>query len=86
MSDWLTNGIGVAAAVLTTASFLPQVWHTLRTRDTTGLSLWMYLLFTVGVFLWLVYGTLLQLWPIVAANLVTFVLALAVLVLKLRHG
>lgn len=86
MSDWLTNGIGVTAAVLTTASFLPQVLHTLRTRDTRGLSLWMYLLFTVGVFLWLVYGVLLQLWPIVAANLVTFALALAVLVLKLRHG
>jgi MtN3 and saliva related transmembrane protein len=86
MNHWLTDGIGVAAAVLTTASFLPQVLHTLRTRDTSGISLWMYLLFTLGVFLWLVYGVLLQLWPIVAANLVTLVLALAVLLLKLRHG
>lgn len=46
----------------------------------------MYLLFTCGVALWLVYGLLLEAWPIIAANAVTLVLAGTVLTLKLRHG
>ena len=78
--------IGYVAASLTTLSFLPQALHTFRTRDVSGISLGMYSLFTSGVALWLVYGLLLQAWPIVVANVVTLVLALAILVMKLRYG
>ncbi|QJC58085.1 Sugar transporter SemiSWEET [Polaromonas vacuolata] len=78
--------IGTLAACLTTASFVPQVWHTLRTRDVSGISLGMYLVFTVGVALWLVYGLLLGAWPVVVANAVTLILALTILVMKLRFG
>nr|MBS0020782.1 SemiSWEET transporter [Gammaproteobacteria bacterium] len=77
---------GFAAAALTTFAFVPQVVRTLRTRDTRAISLWMYVLFTAGVFLWLVYGSVLALWPVVIANGVTFLLAFAVLVLKIRNG
>jgi MtN3 and saliva related transmembrane protein len=78
--------IGFLAATLTTAAFIPQVLHTLRTRDTRGISLSMYLTFTTGVGLWLVYGALRQDWPVILANAITVVLAASVLVLKLRHG
>ncbi|MGH8402367.1 MAG: PQ-loop domain-containing transporter, partial [Gammaproteobacteria bacterium] len=47
--------IGFVAATLTTISFLPQAYHSLRTRDTRSISLGMYMLFTLGVALWLVY-------------------------------
>jgi len=77
--------IGSLAAVLTTASFIPQAWHTFRTRDVSGISLGMYSLFTVGVALWLVYGVLLMAWPIIIANVITTSLALAILVMKLRY-
>ena len=80
-SDW----IGTAAACLTTASFIPQAWHTFRTRDVSGISLGMYSLFTVGVTLWLVYGILLVAWPIIIANAITTSLALMILVMKLRY-
>ena len=81
ISDW----IGTFAAFLTTSSFVPQAWHTFRTRDVSGISLGMYSLFTVGVALWLVYGILLVAWPIIIANLITTSLALAILVMKLRY-
>ena len=81
----LTDAIGSIAACLTTASFVPQVWHTLRTRDVSGISLGMYSLFTVGVALWLVYGILMVAWPIISANAITTSLALAILVMKLRY-
>ena len=80
-SDW----IGTAAACLTTASFIPQAWHTFRTRDVSGISLGMYSLFTVGVTLWLVYGILLVAWPIIIANAITTTLALMILLMKLRY-
>lgn len=78
--------IGYLAAVLTTISFVPQVWHTWRTRDVRGISLGMYVVFAVGVFLWLVYGLLLGAWPIVVANALTLALALAILAMKVRWG
>lgn len=76
--------VGYLAAILTTLSFVPQVWHTWRTRDVSGISLGMYLVFTTGVALWLAYGVLVGAWPIVAANGVTLALALAILAMKLR--
>lgn len=82
----LTEWVGFAAASLTTASFIPQAWLTFRTRDVRGISLGMYSVFTLGVALWLAYGLLLQAWPVVAANAITLVLALSILVMKLRYG
>src|SRR3990167_7415363 len=78
--------IGYVAATLTTASFVPQALLIYRTRNVTGISLGMYGAFTVGIALWLVYGLLLRAWPIVGANLVTLVLALAILSMKIRYG
>lgn len=79
-----TETIGSLAAVLTTASFVPQVWHTYRTRDVGGISLGMYAAFAIGVFLWLVYGLMLDAWPIVVANAITLALAIAILAMKVR--
>lgn len=75
--------LGYLAAALTTGSFLPQAWLTLRTRDVSGISLAMYSAFTAGVALWLIYGLMLDKWPIVAANAVTLVLAATILFTKL---
>lgn len=75
--------LGYLAALLTTASFVPQVLHTLRTRDVAGISVGMYSVFTIGVALWLAYGVMLRAWPVIIANLVTLVLALWILGLKL---
>ena len=78
--------MGYAAAALTTVSFVPQAVHTIRTRETHGISLWMYVLFTVGVACWLGYGLLLGSWPMIVANIVTVALAAIILLLKLRYG
>jgi MtN3 and saliva related transmembrane protein len=80
----LKDVIGSIAAVLTTAAFIPQVVHSYRERDSSGVSLLMYALFTLGVFLWLVYGLILGQWPIIAANSVTLVLAAAILWMRWR--
>lgn len=77
--------IGYLAAALTTVAFIPQVLHTWRLRSANGISLGMYLTFTIGVVLWLLYGVLLGAWPIVIANTVTLALTTSVLVLAIRY-
>jgi MtN3 and saliva related transmembrane protein len=81
----LTEFIGYCAAFLTTASFVPQAWHTFSTRDVGGISLGMYSAFTTGIACWLAYGLLLGAWPIVIANLITLALAGTILIMKLRY-
>ena len=76
--------VGSLAACLTTAAFVPQAWLSFKTRDVSGISLGMYIVFTVGVALWLAYGLLLHAWPLIIANTITLALALAILLMKLR--
>jgi len=78
--------IGYIAATLTTLSFLPQAIKTIRTRDTSGISLGMYSVFTVGVAFWLGYGFVLGSLPMIVSNVVTLILSATILTLKLRHG
>jgi MtN3 and saliva related transmembrane protein len=77
--------IGLAAAFCTTAGFVPQAWRTIKTKDTSGISLWMYVIFTLGVFLWLTYGLAINNLPIIAANAITFALAFTILCFKLKY-
>jgi MtN3 and saliva related transmembrane protein len=78
--------IGLVAAFCTTIAFLPQVIQTWRTRSTKDISLAMFLVFTSGIFLWLVYGLIIRDVPLITANGITFVLSGTILYFKLRHG
>ncbi|MBW7475308.1 SemiSWEET transporter [Paenibacillus oenotherae] len=81
----LTTIIGLSAAVLTTAAFLPQTIKTIREKDTRGISALMYSMFTVGTLLWLVYGIATRDWPVLIANAVTFSFSATILALKLKY-
>lgn len=84
MTLWATTVIGILAACGTTASWLPQAWKTIRTREAGDFS-WGYLaLFTGGVMLWAVYGALRRDAAVLGANLITFFLILPVIYVKLR--
>lgn len=85
MQTSLHDLVGFAAAIFTTASFVPQAVHSWTTRDLAGVSLWMYALFTIGILLWLIYGIILGAWPIIIANTITLSLASVVLFLKIKH-
>jgi len=76
--------VGMAAGTLTTISFLPQVIKTYKSRSAKDLSLGMFLLFTLGVFLWTVYGVVINKPAVYVANGVTLVLAASLLYAKFR--
>ncbi|HRF57987.1 MAG TPA: SemiSWEET transporter, partial [Campylobacterales bacterium] len=63
--------IGFTAAFLTTAAFVPQAVKVYKTKKTEDLSLALFVLLFVGVFLWLVYGVLIVSAPVIIANAVT---------------
>lgn len=79
------NNIGFLAAILTTFSFLPQAALTLRTRKTDELSLTMYLMFSLGVVCWLLYGLVLKDLAIILANSATLLFSLPILVVKISN-
>jgi MtN3 and saliva related transmembrane protein len=80
------TAIGLGAAFCTTIAFLPQAIKTWRTRSTKDISLGMFLIFSIGIALWLIYGLLQHDIPLIAANGITLVLALIILGFKIRHG
>lgn len=77
--------VGTAAAICTTAAFVPQVAKVHRTRHTLDLSMPMYLIFAFGVLAWTYYGFLTGSKPIIFANIVTFILCLYIIAMKLKY-
>ncbi|MCK9632343.1 MAG: SemiSWEET transporter [Methanoregula sp.] len=77
--------IGYIAGALTTISFIPQVVKAWKMKETRDLSLAMLVLFAIGVLLWTLYGIWAGSLPVIAANVITFVLILVLLFLKLQY-
>jgi MtN3 and saliva related transmembrane protein len=83
-TSWTTIA-GLIAACCTTTSFLPQAIQTVKTRDTSSISLSMYILFTFGTLLWFVYGLASRNIPVTLANGITLILAAIILTVKIRN-
>ena len=78
--------IGFAAGLFTTMSFLPQVLKSCKSKSTKDIS-WGYLaMFFIGVSLWLAYGLMANSISVIAANMATMVLLLALIFLKTKYG
>lgn len=81
--EMLVSGL---AAIFTTVAFFPQAMHIIRYRETRAISLPMYVIFTIGVAFWLVFGLMIWNWPMIVANAITFGLSATILTMKLRYG
>ena len=77
--------IGLLAGVLTTIAFVPQLLKIYATKSGKDVSARMFVMFSAGVALWLVYGIMIRSLPVIIANVVTLALALAIMALKVRY-
>lgn len=77
--------IGLMAAILTTTSFIPQVYKVWKHKNAQGLSLSMYLVMLSGVILWEIYGIMIQSLAVILANIITALLLLIILYFKLKY-
>lgn len=80
------NLIGSVAGILTTIAFVPQVIKTWRAKSTRDVSLITFMLFTTGILLWIIYGFYIASLPVIFANIITFFLAVIILIFKVRYG
>ncbi|MEA3560980.1 MAG: SemiSWEET transporter [Candidatus Omnitrophota bacterium] len=78
--------IGLFAGILCTIAFLPQVIRIFKTKHTRDLSLATFLILSLGVFLWLIYGILIKQLPIILANGAMLPLAMLILMMKIKYG
>jgi len=79
-----TKLLGLIAGFLTTMAFIPQVVKTWRTRSAKDLSLVMFLLYCLGVFLWMIYGIMIDELPVILWNIITLILAAVILFFKIK--
>ncbi len=86
MEDSLISFFGFAAAFCTTAAYIPQVVRIWRTRSTGDISLGMFLVMTLGLIFWLIYGFSIGSLPVIVCNGATLVMTGTILAFKLRHG
>lgn len=78
--------IGYIAAFFTTFAFLPQVIRVILSKRTEDISRNMYILFNIGVLLWLIYGILKKDPPIIIANGITIAFSSIILYYKLTEN
>ena len=83
MQEFLMKNLGYIAGFFTTIYFLPQVLKVWRTKSTKDISIWMFLIFTTGVLLWLIYGLMIINYSLIIANTITLILSISILIAKI---
>ena len=78
--------LGFIAGALMTAGFVPQVWRLYKLKSAHEISIPFSALFLIGAALWLTYGVLLKLPPVILWNSLLLVLGGAMLYAKLKYG
>lgn len=76
--------VGYLAAFFTTIAFIPQAYKVFKTNQTKDLSLSLFIIFSLGVLMWLIYGLLLNSIPMTIANTITLLLSLYILYKKIK--
>ncbi|MBS4191964.1 SemiSWEET transporter [Bacillus sp. FJAT-49705] len=77
--------LGVIAGIFTSCSFIPQAYKVIKTKRTSDISIPMYCLCTVGVFLWIIYGLLIKDIAVLLTNIVTFIPTVIILILTVKY-
>jgi MtN3 and saliva related transmembrane protein len=71
--------VGICAATASVASFFPQAWKIIKSRDVESLSSKMYALTALSFALWLTFGWLKSEWALIVPNLLCLVATLFIL-------
>jgi MtN3 and saliva related transmembrane protein len=80
-----TDFLGYAAGFFILISIIPQIVKSWKTKSTKDLSLSRYLIYILGVILWLIYGIILKNNPMIIINSINLCLASSIVYLKLKY-
>lgn len=84
-SPLIINIVGYAAAICMVLGYLPQAWHTIRTRQTDGIAMPTFLLLGFGSIFFVIQGLLISNWPLVITNAITTISSIIVFTIKLNN-
>ena len=84
-NPFLVEVLGLAAGVCLIMAFLPQAVKIIKTRSAGDLSLSVFLLQSVGVVMWIVYGWLSKSLALVVTNSLCLSIYLVLIVLIIRY-
>lgn len=82
----LSNIIGIVAGIITTSALIPQAIKIYRTKSAKDISLAMFIFLALGVFLWLIYGLMIEELPVILANAVSLSLISLIIFMKIRYS
>jgi MtN3 and saliva related transmembrane protein len=80
-----TELIGIAAGICTAISLLPQLIKIIREKEARNISLFYLVILLAGLSLWIWYGILREDLPIIATNVTSIVLNVAIIILGIRY-
>lgn len=82
----ITQVTGFIAGIFTGVSLLPQLLKIIKEKKTEDISTWMLLILMGGLILWIVYGILINNWPIIITNAFSLLVNIVILVLRHKFG
>ncbi|HCR54597.1 MAG TPA: hypothetical protein DIW27_09285 [Cytophagales bacterium] len=80
--DWIQVA-GHTGALLSSITFVPQVYKVWVSKSVRDLSLAMMVIVFTSTIIWLVYGIALNLWPVILANGFICLLSIILIYFKL---
>ncbi len=78
--------IGYFAGLIIAVSLTPQVVKAWKTRSTKDISITWNLFYLAGLSLWIVYGFGIGSFPVMIAVSVEAIMAISLLILKVKYG
>lgn len=81
---WITI-IGTLAAVCMICGYVPQAYHTIRTRETDAIAMPTFIMLGLGSVFFVVQGFMMDNWPLVVTNLITTVASIIIVIIKINN-
>ena len=81
-----TEIIGLVASVFLAVSFVPQVLRVFQMKSAREISILFTLFQLAGLALWLTYGSILKLMPVLVCNSLLAIFVLMLLFARIKYG
>ena len=85
MTDWI-EVVGLSGSVLSSVTFMPQVYQTWKTKSVQDLNLTMMLIVFSSTVIWLIYGIGKGLMPVIICNGIICFLSVLLIYFKFRYA
>ena len=84
MDLWI-NIIGTAAAICMICGYVPQAYHTIKTRQTDAIAMPTFIMLGLGSVFFVIQGALKGNWPLFVTNMITTIASIIIVIIKLHN-